>query len=56
MHAHKGRAELGISVCTLERWRECRDGDDMRSGPKTDPKNKLTGAERRRVPATVNHP
>lgn len=45
---------LGISVRTLERWRKRQDGQDMRCGPKTEPKNKLSEAERRKVLRVVN--
>lgn len=48
--------ELDISVRTLERWRRRRGGEDMRCGPKTEPKNKLSAAERRRILEIVNQP
>jgi putative transposase len=47
---------LGLTVRTLERWREQEDGDDRRQGPKTPPKNKLSEAEREVVLDVVNWP
>lgn len=47
-------AELGISLRTLERWRQRRGREDMRAGPRTEPRNKLTEGERRKVLEIVN--
>ena len=40
---------LGLAATTIGRWRKSAVGDDQRAGPRTDPKNKLTHAERREV-------
>lgn len=42
---------LGIAVRTLERWGD--EGEDGRHGPKTEPANKLSEAERRRIVAVA---
>lgn len=47
---------LGLSIRTIERWREEDGGDDRRYGPKTDPTNKLLPAERRQILELVNSP
>jgi putative transposase len=39
-------SELEIAATTLRRWRRDRDEGDLRSGPKTEPRNKLTEQER----------
>jgi transposase InsO family protein len=39
-------AVVGINARTLQRWRAVDGGDDMRMGPKTEPANKLSAAER----------
>lgn len=44
---------LGLSVRTMERWRVGRT-DDARHGPRQAPANKLSGAERTVLLATVN--
>lgn len=44
---------LGLSVRTVERWRTAH-GDDARRGPRHPPTNKLSGAERTVLLATVN--
>lgn len=44
---------LGLSVRTVERWRTAQ-GDDARHGPRHPPTNKLSGAERTVLLATVN--
>jgi putative transposase len=48
--------ELGIGPRTLERWRQRDGGADLRCGPKTEPANKLSAAERRKVLETMNSP
>jgi transposase InsO family protein len=40
---------IGINTRTLQRWRKLDGGDDMRMGPKTEPANKLSAAERAEV-------
>lgn len=44
---------LGIGVRTVQRWRLPLGEEDQRRGPKTDPPNKLSDAERRRVLDTL---
>ena len=44
---------IGLDVRTVQRWRRRGVGDDMRLGPKTEPKNKLSELERRRVIETA---
>lgn len=46
-------AELGISRRTLERW-QGREGGDQRAGPKSQPRNRLSAAERERMLAIAN--
>lgn len=41
--------EIGIDARTVQRWRARNVGDDMRHGPKTEPHNKLSEAERRKI-------
>jgi putative transposase len=48
-------AELGLSVRTVERWRAGKM-DDERHGPKTEPANALSDAERRHAMQIVNSP
>jgi len=48
--------ELGLSVRTIQRWREHDGGGDGRHGPQTAPANKLSVGERQRILATVNSP
>jgi len=45
---------VGLSVRTYERWAAQAGGEDRRTGPKTEPPNKLTGAERKKLLALVN--
>lgn len=45
---------LGLDPRTVQRWRAQDVGDDGRHGPKTDPPNKLSDAERRRVLDVAN--
>jgi len=47
---------LGLSVRSVQRWREQQGGEDRRSGPRTDPPNKLSEAERQEVLNTANSP
>jgi transposase InsO family protein len=47
---------LGLSARTVQRWREQGGGEDRREGPRREPANKLTPAERRRLLAAVNSP
>ena len=43
---------LGLPSRTIERWRSCPD--DMRHGPQTTPRNKLSAAERKTLLELVN--
>jgi putative transposase len=52
----KACQELGLSVRTIQRWREDDIGDDRRHGPRTVPANKLSAEERQQVLETVNSP
>jgi hypothetical protein len=45
---------LGLTSRTLERWVD--HGDDGRHGPKTEPANKLSEAERRKIIALATSP
>lgn len=47
-------SELGISRRTIQRWIAQDIGDDRRHGPKTEPKNKLSKAERCKVLEIAN--
>ena len=47
---------IGLSLRTLERWREQGIGEDRRAGPKRSPKNKLSAKERARVLEVANAP
>ena len=46
--------ELGVR--TIQRWRACEGGEDMRMGPKTEPKNKLSTRCRAWVLSVMNQP
>ena len=46
--------ELGLSVKTIQRWREPGGGEDGRHGPRTVPANKLSVEERQEILETVN--
>ncbi len=46
--------ELGLSVRTIQRWREPNGGEDRRHGPVTVPANKLSIEERQAILETVN--
>ena len=48
--------ELGLSVRTIQRWREPDGGEDRRHGPVTVPANKLSVEERQAILETVNSP
>lgn len=45
---------VGLDTRTVQRWRAGDIGDDGRFGPKTEPSNKLTSAERNRVLEIAN--
>lgn len=47
---------LGLTARTLQRWGQQGGGDDRRQGPKSEPPNKLSVAERQRVLEIVNAP
>jgi putative transposase len=47
---------IGIGKRTIQRWRRDIDKEDMRMGPKTEPKNKLCKRERSLVLTTMNQP
>jgi transposase InsO family protein len=47
---------LGLSVRTVQRWTAAGVGEDARNGPKNDPPNKFSAAEREFVLATINSP
>lgn len=47
---------VGLDVRTLQRWHAKGVGDDMRMGPKTDPTNKLSAAERAEVLSVAASP
>jgi len=45
---------FGLSARSVQRWREQPGGEDRRLGPRTDPPNKLSQAERQEVLSTSN--
>jgi putative transposase len=47
---------VGISSRTIERWRARPDGDDRRRGPRHEPCNALSAAERARLLAVMTSP
>jgi len=47
---------IDLGVRTVQRWRNDRDAEDMRMGPKSEPKNKLCKRERSLVLAIMNQP
>jgi transposase InsO family protein len=49
-------AELGIDPRTIQRWRGRGVGEDQRRGPKSEPPNKLSAAERQQVLDVANRP
>lgn len=48
--------EVRLHPRTVQRWRACGGGDDQRHGPKTEPRNKLSAAERQEVLDVANSP
>ncbi len=48
--------EVHLDPRTVQRWRTHGGGDDQRHGPKTEPKNKLSAAERQKVLDVANLP
>lgn len=47
---------LGLTVRTVERWRKANVGDDLRQGPNSEPRNKLSEEEVARILDVVNWP
>lgn len=47
---------LGVDPRALQRWKRQGIGNDLRAGPKTSPKNKLSEAERKKVREVANSP
>jgi len=47
-------SQIGLSARTLQRWREQCVGDDRRTGPLSEPKNKLSQRERTHLLERVN--
>lgn len=47
---------LALSIRTIQRWREQGGGEDRRNGPKRDPPNKFSAAERKLVLKVANSP
>jgi len=47
---------INIGQRTIQRWRQDLDAEDMRMGPKTEPKNKLCKHERSLVLTIMNQP
>ena len=47
---------LGLAVRTIQRWQQRGGGGDRRHGPKSEPPNKLSETDRRRVLKVVNSP
>jgi putative transposase len=47
-------ARLGLTERTLQRWRRPETAEDRRCGPRTQPANKLSAAERARILALIN--
>lgn len=45
---------LGLDARTIQRWRARGGGDDQRHGPKTEPRNKYTAAQRQQVLDVAN--
>jgi transposase InsO family protein len=52
----KACGQLSISPRALQRWKKVGIGDDLRAGPKTAPKNKLTEEERKKIVEIANLP
>ena len=49
-------AEAGLTARTVQRWRANPSGEDRRHGPRSKPKNSLSGSERQRILDVVNRP
>lgn len=47
---------LGLSVRTVQRWQAQDGGEDRRYGPKSEPANKLSETEKRKIVAVANSP
>lgn len=47
-------AILNVASTTVQRWRQQRVGVDLRAGPKSEPGNKLSPSERKKVLDTLN--
>ncbi len=47
---------LGLAVRTIQRWQQRGGGGDRRHGPKSEPPNKFSATDRRRVLKIVNSP
>lgn len=47
---------IELDVRTVQRWRARNVGDDMRHGPKSEPHNKLSAAEQRKVVEVATSP
>lgn len=47
---------IGLTERTVQRWATQGGGDDLRRGPKTTPRNKLSAAEEQRVLEVANSP
>ncbi|WP_163999586.1 helix-turn-helix domain-containing protein [Pyxidicoccus caerfyrddinensis] len=45
---------LGVSPRTIQRWRKHATAEDRRCGPRTQPANRLSDVERRRILAVAN--
>ena len=46
--------QVGLSIRTHQRWAVRPEGEDRRAGPKTEPKNKISKAERKVILSIVN--
>lgn len=47
---------LGLGIRTVQRWRRQDGGEDGRRGPRSEPANKLSAAEREKILETLNSP
>ena len=47
---------LGIDARTVQRWKRRGVGEDLRAGPRREPRNKLSAAERREALSVMNAP
>ncbi len=52
----KACEQLDISPRALQRWKKAGIGDDLRTGPQSAPKNKLTEQERKKIVEIANLP